>query len=304
MANRIPSHTLASIVAAANEITDEYNLPVVPQELLAAIFRIQRDIKESTTDDDKFYIDETNMVERRFLKDATDTFEQDRDVDPFANAALYPNLLECTLAHPVLQPFIRNIATQSFLNGTSGSGRIDTTGEMLSLAPILRDETSFETGRTRYLKEHPDETLQGAVSILTDASSDDYSKISCLAFITGHPMVVEDETGSTRVIGPSPQTPSDTVYWMRGVVDGWLGISMTAEIAEERFQKSALTRYNPAQNGSPLLHNKKLRVNALREAYETVYGEKPKKLKKAELVKTLSEKCLWGVHLPTIVVVM
>ena len=78
---------------------------------------------------------------------------------------------------------------------------------------------------------------------------------------------------------------------------------MSAGDAEMRFNDASITRYNPDpdQNGSPLLCHKKVKVATLRDAYEFVYGEKSKKLKKPELIHSISEKCLWGIHIPSIV---
>ena len=303
--SRIPSHTIQSIVKASNELLDGYVIPTIPPELVMPILRNQTGTDEESKDDDtneRFYVDETDMIERRFLKDATEKFESDRDIDPFASSDLFGTLLECALAHPVLKKLMTTLATKQFLTGgtkASGDG-------MLIIAPQLRDETAFESGRLRYQRENPSHTLQDAVSILADSSQDMYNRIRALSFLIGKPFVVEDNTGHTRIIGPSPTKVSDTIYWVRGVVDGWLGVTMTAGEAEKRFTESSITRYNPDpdQNGSPLLRHKKLRVAVLRDVYETLYGEKPKKLKKQELIQRVSDKCLWGVHIPSIMSVI
>lgn len=302
---RIPSHTIGSLVTAAKPVTDEYVIPMVPPELVSAILRSHGGsdpVAEDEEANERFYVDETNMVERRFLKEATDKFETDRDVDPFASADLFGTLLECALAHPVLKPMMSSLATSQFLSGgpsASGDG-------MLALAPQLRDESAFETGRMRYQREHPSENSQDAVSILADSSQDMYDRVKSIGFLTGNTFVIEDDKGSTRIVGPSPVKGTDSVYWIRGVVDGWLGITMTATDAENRFKDTGITRYNPdpEANGTPLLKNKKIRVSNLRDAYEYLTGEKPNKLKKAELIRSISERCLWGIHIPAIVSVI
>jgi len=299
---RIPSHTIESIVDVAKEVTDAYVIPTPPLELVTAILRVQERAEnipeEEEERNERFYIDETNMVERRFLKEATDTFESTRDVDAFASSDLFENLLECALAHPTLKTLMSSIATKQFLSGGSG----DSDDSMLIIAPQLRDETTFETGRLRYQKEHPSEKSQDAVSVLADTSQDEYKRVESLGFLTGKTFVIEDEKGTARIVGPSPLCGSDSIYWMRGVVDGWLGITMTAIDAEKRFKDAGITRYNPdpEQNGSPLLRNKKIRVSILRDAYEYLTGEIPAKLKKSELIHSISEKCLWGIHIPAI----
>ena len=296
---RIPSHTIESIASVAKEVTDEYVIPSIPPELVAAILRTQGELgTEEEELNERFYVDETNMTERRFLKEATEKFESDRDIDPFASSDLFETLLECALAHPALKTIMASLATTQFLSG--GSGTSD--DGILVLAPQLRDETTFETGRMRYQREHPGENLQDAVSILADSSQDVYSRIESLGFLTGSTLVIEDDKGTVRVVGPSPMSGSESVYWIRGVVDGWLGIIMTATDAENRFKDTGTTRYNPdpEQNGSPLLRNKKIRVSNLRDAYEHLTGEKPTKLKKVELIRSISERCLWGIHIPSI----
>ena len=296
--SRIPSHTIDSIVTAAKEVPSAYKIPNVPSELISAIFRNYEgsDVEEDDDTNERFYVDETNMVERRFLKEATDMFETARDVDPFASSSLFENLLDCALAHPSLKPMVTSLTTKQFLSGgdgTSGDG-------MLSLASQLRDETAFETGRLRYQKEHPSENSQDAVSVLADSSQDIYDRIKSLGFLTGKTFVIEDDKGRTRIVGPSPRDGSEAVYWIRGVVDGWLSIMMSAKDAEQRFTDTSTTRYNPdpEQNGSPLLRHKKVRVSTLRDIYENITGVKPGKLKKAELICNISEKCLWGIHIP------
>jgi hypothetical protein len=300
---RIPSHTIDSIVTAAKEIPSAYKIPNVPPELLSAIFRNYEgsDVEDDDTNE-RFYVDETNMVERRFLKEATDMFETARDIDPFASSSLFKNLLDCALAHPSLKSMVSSLTTQQFLSG-GGSSSED---GMLSLASQLCDETTFETGRLRYQKEHPSEYSQDAVSVLVDSSQDIYNRVKSLGFLTGNTFVIEDDKGCTRIVGPSPRDGSEAVYWIRGVVDGWLGIMMSAKDAEQRFKDTGITRYNPdpEQNGSPLLRHKKVRVSTLRDVYEHITGVKPGKLKKAELVYNISEKCLWGIHIPELMSVI
>lgn len=295
MAGRIPSHTIASISAAAQILSKDYKIPSIPRALVSPILRKTDTDTTPEETNERFYVDETNMVERRFLKDATEEFEPERDVDVFAKSDLHSSMLECALAHPSLKDVVSTIATSQFLTGGGSS--------LLEIAPRLREEPAFETGRIQYQKEYPAENSQDAVSILVDSSHDEYSRTRALAFLTGQPLVIEDETGKVRINGPSPQNESDMVYWIRGVVDGWLGITMTAGDAEKRFKESALTRYNPdpEQNGSPLIRHKKIRVAELRSAYEYLNGEKPKNMKKAELIRSVSAACLWGIHIPSIV---
>ena len=128
---RIPSHTIESIIDVAKDVTDEYVIPTIPPELVAAILRTHSGggggggggEDESPAEEElneRFYVDETNMVERRFLKEATDTFESARDVDPFASSDLFENPLECALAHPDLKPLMTTLATKQFLSGSTG----------------------------------------------------------------------------------------------------------------------------------------------------------------------------------------
>jgi hypothetical protein len=300
---RTPSHTIQSIAKEAKEVTPEYVIPIIPYELVAPMIRNQSDVDEESKEDEtneRFYIDETDMIERRFLKDATEKFESDRDIDLFAGSDLFESLLDCALAHPVLKSTMSSLATTRFLSGGNGGSGDD---GMLTLAPQLRDETAFESGRIRYQRENPTENLQDAVSILADTSQDMYTRVRALGFLTGKSVVIEDSTGNARIVGPSPCNASADVYWIRGVVDGWLGVTMCAGDAEKRFKDASITRYNPDpdQNGTRLLCNKKVKVATLRDAYEFVYGEKPKKLKKTELIHHISKKCLWGIHIPSII---
>jgi hypothetical protein len=301
MTGKIPAHTISNIVKASCVISDKYDIPKVPQELMSAIIRNQSEVSsvEEEKDDtnERFYVDETNMIERRFLKNATDTFEPERDIDIFAGSDLFESLLECALVHPSLKSIMSEFTTKNFLSSGTVTGT-----NMMSIAPELLLNSSFETGRVRFLKENPDKSSQEAVMILSDTSQDDFNRVSSLAFLIGTPIVIEEMTGKTRIYGPTPSTQTDMIYWIRGVVDGWLGTTLTANDAEMRFQKSELVRYNPdlTQNGSPLIRNKKVLVADLKIVYESLYGEKPHKMKKAELQKCVSEKCLWGIHIDVI----
>jgi len=295
--NRIPSHKVADIVAAATRSIGKVSdgiLVKIPRHLLSPIMRESERAAEPETND-RFYVDETNMTERRFLQDATTEFETIRDIDPFAGAHLHPLLVDCMLAHPMIQSTMSTIQTSRFLSGNQGS-----TTTLLDIAPLLHAEASFESGRTRYLKEHPDELItKDAVSSLVEPSADEHTQARCLAFLIGQPVVFEDESGSVRTLGPSPTLGDATVYWVRSVVDGFLGITMTADEAEQRFKDSSLTRYNPdpCLNGSPLLRDRRLRVAHLREAYASFGEDVPKKIKKAELALYISERCIWGIHI-------
>lgn len=302
--HRIPSHTVANIAAAAKHLdtTGKTYIADVPEALLSpmmVIAKLHEDADEKEPANERFYVDETNMVERRFMKGSTEEFESNRDVDPFAESSLYETTTECVLAHPDITTATSSLATKAFLDGKASS-LVD--GGSLDMVPLLRDNALFEDGRIRYQKEHPGTSFQEESNVFVDTKADDLRRTQSLGYMAGRPIVVESESGNTRVYGPSPESSQTQVFWVRGVVDGWLGVLMSAGDAEKRFTESELTRYNPdpAQNGSPFLRHKKLRVTHLKSAYEIMMGEKPGKLKKSELVLFLAARCLWGIHLAPI----
>lgn len=315
MANRIPSHSLSDIAneAAKIPVTDEVYglLPHIPDALLLPLIRIAHTVPEDTPENDsneepsrvpneRFYVDETNMVEKKFLRDATEIFETARDTDPFADADLRETAWECLLSHPVVEPLLREWTKENVLSGGNDRTRL------MDMATFLRNYSEFEAGRIRFRKERGVTMYdQSAMAAIVDQGTDELERVSALAYIIGEPVVVEEENGVVRTYGPSPSSPDQIVYWLRCVVDGCLGISLKASDAEERFstllQKAEKPlRYAPDENGSPLLRHKKIRVTHLREIYQNVTGEKPKGLKKGDLVRNLSEKCLWAPRWPSL----
>ena len=300
MATKIPCHKLSDIEKAASvNLVSKSPIKDLPDELVSAFFRIKQEKDDDDSDkkdetNQRFYVDETNMVERRFMKTATTSFDPERDTDIFAEASLHDDIVQCMLSHPSVSPIIKEIQTSMFLEESSSS--------FIRILEKLISHTEYEKGRLRCKRERGYDEKEVISNIMKDTLPKDI-QVGSLAFIVGEPVVIERENGIVQSFGPSPSSKEQTIYWIRCVVDGYLGIMMKAIDAEKRLSDTETLKILKDDYSGVLLKSKKVKVSHLKECYETKFNKKPSKMKKQDLIDCLSEHCIWGWNYPSIITI-
>lgn len=153
----------------------------------------------------QYYISDTDMIERRFLKDATETFEEKREVDPFAECKLYDTYLECVYDYFGIQEVVSKVFEERIAKGDSNP-----TAEV-SFEEIVRGHPGFKSNKNRIS------------ALLEKEVFTDFEKVNILNLLDirsfGIIVIECKDTFATtdfRSLGK--------VLWIREVADGFLGI--------------------------------------------------------------------------------
>jgi hypothetical protein len=161
----------------------------------------------------RYYVSDTELIERRFLKDATETF--DRDTDPFANAILYKSALECVNALLGIDTVYSELSSQKFLDhGSTG--------------------VYFQEILTKLAENYSTQRIAKKFRSVDDGFAEK-TRILAIANVTYSPIVIEDlvggKTWDSSWVSPPEGTPK--IVWVRRVVDGYLGVIGTQRELEE-----------------------------------------------------------------------
>lgn len=146
----------------------------------------------------RYYVSDTDLIERRFLKDATESF--DRDVDPFAECSLFEDPLQCIYHLLGVEKKIRELSIKSYMQmGPS----------IVSVQDIFKEIA-----------------LPGKKVPDISTTSTLIHNIRILSLITNTPIVCESLGG----VWDTKWTRGDgRILWIREIVDGYLGLIDTEE---------------------------------------------------------------------------
>ena len=293
--------TLEDIVSNSKVIPEDYKIPTIPHSLLSAIITVDggthkvsavkvivTDKDDDKTENKRFYVDDTDLIERRFLHKDTITFENQRDVDPFASAVLYTTMFDCIYNIPTIKSYIHKRVQQMFLE----KGTLVSSSEKKDIYMMLDENKDTKKLRDIALKEwsiSKDDTVE----IFEKYENND--KYMLLMFSIGLcvPIVVEQTDGTVWNVGYTPAKETDNIYWIRQVTDGYLCIMKTAVWAEERLRNNdtLLSKQVDLRERKTLIS--KLKVNELK-SHLTTLGGTPGKMKKKELEDDILRRSLWG----------
>jgi hypothetical protein len=168
---------------------------------------------EEQVENKRYYVSDTDMIERRFLKDATTSFDIDRDSDPFGESKLFDSELSCVYDILGINKTKEVLISKRFLE--NGSSKI-----------------SFEELMSELCREHNTLTKTKLKDVNDTSSS--YDKLNLISIITGVRIVIED--CSVKIWcsnwNMSKDDAEPKILWIRKVVDGYLGIVKTQKELE------------------------------------------------------------------------
>ena len=156
------------------------------EELMTGIMSVPK------TDNTKYYVSDTEMIERRFLKNATESFEKERDTDPFAECVLRKSEMEAAYDALGIHKRVKELHTESFMkNGRSA--------EPLEIIKNVSSKKSYSV-------------------------SEDL--IETISVATGVPLVRE---GVEEIRDTSWSHKCEKIGWIKKVPDGYLGLMINME---------------------------------------------------------------------------
>jgi hypothetical protein len=104
----IPEHSLEFL--AKRGVWGGKPIPTPPPDATLGL------IKTTVTEENvRYYVSDTELIERRFLKGATEEFEEKRDTDPFASSTLFANVLDCLIHLLGLGERVKELQIKNFL---------------------------------------------------------------------------------------------------------------------------------------------------------------------------------------------
>lgn len=241
--------------------------------------------REKEKEKEKFYIDETNMIERRFLPQDTRTFESVRTVDLFASSCLCETAVDCLRNVAGVDALISAPMRQQFLRG--GLDDMETRWFSLlwehHIPPSRRREyTMAEWGITEDIVKR---NIRGG----------DMALLS-LSIALGKAVVLEKLDHSVKTFGACPVGFDEEIYWIKQAPDGYLGVKMTVSDAEKRFKETpdlVISTSVPERKDLGYFTMSSMKVPDLKDHLKRLGGT-PGKLKKMELVQAILTKSLWG----------
>lgn len=146
-------------------------------------------VNETTGEHTKYYVSDTEMIERRFLKNATETFEKERDTDPFSDCVLRNTEIEAAYDALNVLKEVKKIHTDYFMKNGRNADPLEIIKELSSKKSYSVTEDLIET----------------------------------ISVATGTPLVRED----TEDIRDTPwDSRCDKVGWIKKVPDGYLGLAI------------------------------------------------------------------------------
>jgi hypothetical protein len=265
----------------------------------------------------RFYIDETNMVERRFLPDDTSKFNEKRDIDPFSLAMLYDTILDSLWECLELEKDIKAITQMMFLNGIKNKDQSNEKSLILQIARKEWQKHSIECVRassrwnwketssspTSVEKESKGLEENHAMTLLWEYISEKskiYDTIGMVGIIWNLPIILEKRNSNQWIeFGARPGNNNTKVIWIREVPDGYLGINSTAGIVREYTRRLKMTGH--VYSNDTFICKEKLpyKVPTIAELQEILKNnsvEYSKKDKKPELTRRLEENLLWEIY--------
>jgi hypothetical protein len=243
--------------------------------------------REKEKEKEKFYIDETNMIERRFLPQDTRTFENVRTVDLFASSYLCETAVDCLRNVMNVDSLISDVMRQHFLKG-----RVDDVETRWF--PLLWENHTPPLKKRDSGMEEWGITQEQAYRFVLNGPS--HMAVLSLAISLGIAVVLEGIDHTLNVVGLSPASTDEMIVWIKQVPDGFLGVKLTVKDAEKRFRDTPelkILKDSPKRNTVSFIRTSSLKVTELKEKLKAMGGT-PGKLKKAELIEAILEKSLWG----------
>jgi hypothetical protein len=257
------------------------------------------------TQNQRFYVDETNMIERRFLADDTSKFKEKRDSDPFATSVLHDMILDCIWEYLNIEDNLKSLRQEIFLNGIKNK---ETTDQQNMIVQIARNEWrkhSVDSIRhtRRWVWDSMDETR--AMTLLwnflaSSGHTNVYDTIAIIGIIWSKTIVVEKSSLNQWIeFGARPGKDSDEMLWIREVPDGFLGVSSTAGVVREYTRRLKMTGHVYTSDTFIVEEKQPYKVPTIAGIQEilTKNGiEYTKKDKKPELTRLLDQKLLWEIY--------
>lgn len=207
----------------------------------------------------RYYVSDTELIERRFLKDATESFE--RTVDPFAESKLYTTCMDVVYDIAGLKEINDKLVQKHFLEGTVVND--------IPLAEILSAKNSKKLPK------------------IDEKGTDSY-KINIISEHTGIPIVVEEISSFWDTKWVNTVETTTKILWIREVADGWLCVYKTKEELEtDEIWTTPFTKERNASVGKTTTIRKK--VSEIKEEIEKIKINITVEKKKNELVDLYSK---------------
>ena len=166
-------------------------------DLMMGLVSIPLQKSGETVENKRFYVSDTELIERRFLKDATEEF--DKDMDPFSESELHKNLYYCSLSGLGIGDRVKKLTQEKFMNGNSFTG--------ISFRELVQ---SVKTHKYK-------------IKDIVDQNPNDLGKVMVLSEAMGIPIIIED---TDTFMNTNVKWNSDlSIVYIRKVVDGWLSIN-------------------------------------------------------------------------------
>jgi hypothetical protein len=255
----------------------------------------------------RFYVDETNMIERRFLADDTSKFKEKRDIDPFSSAVLHDNILDSLWETLNLEKDIKSVTQEIFLNNIKNT---DQTNEQSMILQIARTEWrrhSVESVRASCrwewgtgLEESHAMTLLWETMRSGSGSRRTHDTIGVVGIIWDLPILLEKRSSNNWIeFGARPGNDNRETIWIREVPDGFLGIRTTSSVVREYTRRLKMT--GQVYSSDTFIRKEKLcykvpTVSEIQEILAKNSIEYSKKDKKPELTRRLEENLLWEIY--------
>lgn len=258
----------------------------------------------------RFYVDETNMTERRFLAQDTSKFKEKRDVDPFATSVLHDTILDCVWEYLNIEDNLKSLRQEIFLNGVKNK---ETSDQQNMIVQIARDEWrkhSVESVRHAHRWKWDTMDENRAMTLLWNflspssgsgsGSSLNYDTVSLVAIIWSKTILVEKSSiGKWIEFGARPGKDTDEILWIREVPDGFLGVSSTAGVLREYTRRLKMT--GQMYTSDTFIPGEKQpykvpTISGIQDILAKNGIEYSKKDKKPELTLALEQKLLWEIY--------
>lgn len=165
-------------------------------DLMMGLVSIPLQKSHETVENKRYYVSDTELIERRFLKDATEEF--DKDKDPFSESELHKNLYDCVIQGFGIGDTIKKLTQEKFMSGHYDTG--------ITFGEIVRSIKIDKYKMPGFINQKIDEITR--VMILSEAMN--------------VPMIIED-TDSFMNNNIVWDRTYDILY-IRKVVDGWLSV--------------------------------------------------------------------------------
>ena len=210
---------------------------------------------DETVENKRFYVSDTELIERRFLKDATEEF--DKDTDPFSESVLHKNVFDCALSALGIEDKIKVMSQENFMNGNS-----------FTSVPFRDIVQCVKTDKYK-------------VPYTVDHKIDDMSKTIILSQAMNIPIIIENtDTFMNTCVKWNSDLP---IVYIRKVIDGWLSVNGEYDdLLEKGIMKEPMEKPNSGQYRYKITIRKK--VNDILERLKYLKIDLKGGKKKTELV--------------------